>query len=197
MNTKKNAGPVECQSYNAETMLLCFRLLGTFTDNKTMALINCPECGRQVSTEAKACPSCGFPVAEKVAQTSPPSAPQAAPEELLVEVRPSCWNFFWHWFLFFLIVPPIIAWYRRASLVLRVFTNRITIERGVFSKCYQDYLPRDIRSIDIDQSFLARMVGIGDMTISTAATAEASEKLEGIPNPRHIRELILQQRGNR
>jgi len=163
-----------------------------------MALINCPECGKQVSTEAKACPGCGYPVAEKVEQgaVDSQSTRSTTANELLVEVRPSCWNFFWYWFFFFLIVPPIIAWYRRASLVLRVFTNRITVERGVFSKCYQDYLPRDIRSIDIDQSFLARMVGIGNITISTAATAEASERLEGIPNPRRVRELILQQRGN-
>ncbi|WP_175735510.1 zinc-ribbon domain-containing protein [Burkholderia ambifaria] len=30
-----------------------------------MALINCPECGHEVSTSAKACPVCGFPVARK------------------------------------------------------------------------------------------------------------------------------------
>ena len=65
----------------------------------------------------------------------------------------------------------------------------------MFSKCYQDYLPRDIRSIDIDQSLLARMANIGDLTISTAATIEASEKIEGIPDPKGIRELILAQRG--
>jgi membrane protein YdbS with pleckstrin-like domain len=161
-----------------------------------MALINCPDCGKEVSTAAKACPSCGFPVAEKVAPSGAPSAKGPTQGELLAEVRPSWWNYFWHLFFFFLIVPPIIAWYRRASLVLRVFPNRITIERGVFSKCYQDYLPRDIRSIDVDQSFLARMVGIGNITISTAATAEASEKIQGIPDPKAIRELILKQRGN-
>ena len=163
-----------------------------------MPLINCPECGKQVSTSAQACPTCGFPVAEKVQQGEVVAQPVAAPgtEELLAEVRPSNWNFFWYWVFFFLIVPPIIALYRRASIVMRVHTNRITIERGVFSKCYQDYLPRDIRSIDIDQSLLARMVGIGDITISTSATAEASEKLPGIPDPKGIRELILKQRGN-
>jgi endogenous inhibitor of DNA gyrase (YacG/DUF329 family) len=156
-----------------------------------MALINCPECGKQVSTAAQACPNCGFPVAEK-AQVSDADS---YTDELLAEVRPSCWNFFWYWFFFFLIIPPFVAVYRRSSLVLRVYPHRITIERGVFSKCYQDYLPRDIRSIDIDQSFLARMVGIGDITISTSATAEASEKLVGIPDPKGLRELILNQRG--
>ena len=27
-----------------------------------MALINCPECGRQVSSQAEKCPGCGFPI---------------------------------------------------------------------------------------------------------------------------------------
>ncbi len=164
--------------------------------NKTMALINCPECGQQVSTAAKACPGCGFPVAEQGGgPLAGPAGKSPATAELLAEVRPSWWNFFWYWVFFFLIVPPLVAWYRRASIVLRVFSGRITIERGVFSKCYQDYLPRDIRSIDIDQGLLARMANIGDITISTAATAEASEKIEGIPDPKGIRELILAQRG--
>lgn len=30
-----------------------------------MALIKCPECGRQVSNIAQNCPSCGFPLGEK------------------------------------------------------------------------------------------------------------------------------------
>ena len=164
-----------------------------------MALINCPECGRQVSTVASACPACGFPVAEKLAQTDSAdrSSAASASNELLAEVRSSWWNYFWHLFFFFLIVPPFVAWYRRASVVLRVFRNRITLERGVFSKCYQDYLPRDIRSIDVDQSFIDRLVGIGDMTISTAATVEGAEKIEGIPDPRGVRELILAQRGDK
>jgi membrane protein YdbS with pleckstrin-like domain len=162
-----------------------------------MALINCPECGRQVSTAATACPACGFPVAEKaVEQTGQPAESAASVrEELLLEVRTSWWKYFWLLFFFWLIVPLIVALCRRASTILRIYTNRITLERGLFSKCYQDYLLRDIRSIDVDQSFLARLVGIGDITISTAATVEAAEKIEGIPDPKGIRELILTQRG--
>lgn len=33
-----------------------------------MALIKCPECGNDVSTEASACPKCGFPIREKNSQ---------------------------------------------------------------------------------------------------------------------------------
>jgi hypothetical protein len=177
-----------------KTRLLCPTLSVRFKRTKPMALINCPECGKPVSTAAKGCPACGFPVAETVVPTTGPAGRSPSPDELLAEVRPSWWNYFWHWFFFFLIVPPIIAACRRASTILRVYPNRITLERGLFAKCYQDFLPRDIRSIDIDQGFLARMVGIGDITISTAATVEAAERIEGIPDPKGIRELILAQR---
>jgi hypothetical protein len=39
-----------------------------------MPLVNCPECGRQVSTAAEACPQCGFPM--KAAATNTPAVPK-------------------------------------------------------------------------------------------------------------------------
>jgi hypothetical protein len=164
-----------------------------------MPLIACPECEKPVSTEAHACPGCGYPVAEKLAQTLATGEARPGPDgaEILAEVRPSWWGYFWHLFFFWLIVPPIIAHFHRLSTVLRIFPERITVERGLLSKCYQDYHPRDIRSIDIDQSFFQRIVGIGDLTISTAATAEGAEQINSIPDPRGVRDLILAQRGNR
>ena len=40
-----------------------------------MALIRCPECGREISSQAPACPACGYPL-----QTlkTPPAAPPHA-----------------------------------------------------------------------------------------------------------------------
>ena len=154
-----------------------------------MPLINCPECGRQVSTAAKACPSCGFPVAEKL-----PEPAAAPPDELLAEVRPSWWRYFWYLLFFWLIIPFLIAWVKRSTVVMRVYRGRVTLERGILSKCRREFFLRDIRSIDIDQSLLARMVNIGDLTISTSATEDASEHLEGVSNPQRIRDLIIAQR---
>lgn len=163
-----------------------------------MPLIDCPDCGKPVSPEAHACPNCGYPVAEKLAPKPTPDAETAPAQfmEALMEVRPSWWGYFWHLFFFWLIVPPIIAYFRRGATVLRIFPRRITLTRGLFAKCYRDYNPRDIRAIDIDQSFFQRMVGIGDLAISTAATAEGTERIEAIPNPQAVRDLILAQRGS-
>jgi uncharacterized membrane protein YdbT with pleckstrin-like domain len=136
-------------------------------------------------------------VAERLGKTQEAPATSAGPgsNAVLAEVRPSWWGYFWYLFFFWLIVPPLIAYFRRASTVLRIYPERITVERGLLSKCYQDYNPRDIRSIDVDQGFLQRVIGIGDITISTAASAEASERLNSIPDPQGVRDLILAQRG--
>jgi hypothetical protein len=156
-----------------------------------MPLIPCPECGREVSTEATTCPACGFPVAEKAAAPAP--AP-VRPDELLAEVRPSWWRYFW-WLLFaWLLVPLLVAWLKRSATVLRVYRERITLKRGILSKCERELFVRDIRSIDIDQSFLGRLVGIGDLSIASAASADAVESVEGVPDPQRIRDLIIEQR---
>jgi len=154
-----------------------------------MPLIECPECKKTVSSEAHACPNCGYPVAEKVA-----SQVAAKPGELLAEIHPSWWGYFWYLFFFWLIIPPIIGALKRSATDLRIYTDRISIERGILNKCYQDYNPSDIRSIDVDQNLFHRLVGIGNITISTAASAEGSEFLKAIPDPKGVRDLILAQR---
>lgn len=154
-----------------------------------MALIDCPDCGRPVSTAAKACPNCGYPVAEKT-----PDAAASVSEELLAEVRPSWWRYFWWLFFFWLLIPWLVAWVKRSSVVMRVYPERVSLRRGILSKCERELFMRDIRSIDIDQSFLARLVNIGDLTIATSATEDAAERIEGVPNPQDIRDLIIARR---
>ncbi|MEI7729756.1 MAG: PH domain-containing protein [Verrucomicrobiota bacterium] len=150
-----------------------------------MALIKCPECGGQVSTEATACPACGYPVGAK----------QAAPaNNLLLEIRPSWWGYIWYLLFAWLLIPLLIAWLKRKSIVLRVYEDRVAIERGLVTKCYREFFIHDLRSIDVDQGLWGRMVGIGNLTISTAATVEAAETLCGLPDPKAIRDLLIARR---
>jgi uncharacterized membrane protein YdbT with pleckstrin-like domain len=155
-----------------------------------MALINCPECGREVSREATACPQCGYPVAERLAG----AATQTHSVEMLLEVRPSWWNFFWHFVFAWLIVPLVIALWKRNSLILRVYHDRVTLERGILIKEYREYFISDIRSVDVDQGLLGRLCGFGDLTVSTAATVDAAENMPGMPHPLRIKDLIIAQR---
>jgi uncharacterized membrane protein YdbT with pleckstrin-like domain len=163
-----------------------------------MPLIECPECAAKVSTAAHACPSCGYPVAEKLSTGNRVSdgTSSLTLDEVLMEIRPSWWGYFWYLFFFWLIVPPIIGWWKRGSVVLKVYRRRITLERGRFAKCQREFMIKDIRSVDIDESFLDRIVGIGDLTIATAAATDAAENIRGIPHPRKVRDLIMAEREN-
>lgn len=166
-----------------------------------MALIACPECGREISLEAQACPACGYPLAERnragVAAT--PEVPVAVPDPpdlqvVLLEVRPSWWNFGWHLLFFWLLVPLLVALYRRHSFVMRIYADRISVEEGFWSKESSEFFIKDVRAVDVRQGFWGRIIGIGDVTISTAATTEAAEVARGVAHPGRIKELLIGQR---
>jgi len=168
-----------------------------------MALIACTECGNQVSTEANACPSCGYPSAQRE-RGNPAAAPQPATQaravaavgaqSALLEVRPSWWTFGWHLLFFWLLVPLLVALYRRHSFVMRIYTDRVSVEEGFFAKESSEFFIKDIRSIDVRQGVWGRLVGIGDVTISTAATIDAADEARGVPRPNRIKDLLIAQR---
>ena len=165
-----------------------------------MSLISCPECGKQVSTAAKVCPGCGYPITEQGAAPLPAAeAPAVMPippgsQALIMEVRPSWWNYGWHLFFFWLLVPLLIALYKRHSFVMRIYSDRVSVEEGFWSKDTSEFFIKDIRSIDVKQGVWGRLVGIGDVTISTAATVDAAEEAQGVADPNRIKELLIGQR---
>jgi uncharacterized membrane protein YdbT with pleckstrin-like domain len=117
-------------------------------------------------------------------------------DDLLLEARPSAWNFFWHWVFFWLILPPIIALWKQAALSLRVYRDRVVLEKGVLSKDIKEVFISDIRTVDTKQSLLQRMFKIGDVMIATAGTAGYEDVAYGLPDPRGIKELVMTQRRN-
>ena len=112
----------------------------------------------------------------------------------LLEVRPSWWNYFWHVFFFWLIVPLIIALVRRNALVLRVYADRVSLERGLMSKQVSDVFITDITDIQVTQGFWQRLFGLGDVDLGTSAVSGWEEAAYGLPRAMEIRELILSQR---
>jgi len=115
-------------------------------------------------------------------------------EKILLEIRPSWWNFFWHFVFCWLIVPIVVALWKRASLILRITENKVLLEKGLLSKNHKEIFISDIRTIDIKQSLFQRILGIGDVMIATAGTNGYEDKAFGIPNPNKIKGLISDQR---
>ena len=115
-------------------------------------------------------------------------------EKLLLEARPSWWNFFWHFVFFWLIIPLIVALWKRRALVLRVYDDRVSLEKGVLSKNFTEVFIKDIRTINIKQSLIQRIFKIGDVMIATAGTSGYEHFAYGLPAPKRIKDLIIEQR---
>ncbi len=115
-------------------------------------------------------------------------------QAVLMEVRPSWWNFGWHLLFCWLLVPLFIALYRRYSFVMRIFSDRVSVEEGFWSKETSEFFIKDIRSIDVHQGIWGRLVGIGNVTISTAATVDAAEEAHGVAQPNRIKQLLISRR---
>jgi len=114
--------------------------------------------------------------------------------KFLLKAHTSSWKYFWYWCLFWLILPPIFALWGKYKLSFYVCKDRIIVERGLLSKNVKEILLADIRTINIKQSLLERILNIGEIMIATSATSEYETVISNIPNPTRIRYLIMKYR---
>lgn len=112
-------------------------------------------------------------------------------ENLLLEVQPSWWRFFWYFVFFWLIIPLIAAIWQKHSLVMRVYDKRISLEKGILSKNYTDVLLNDVRTVKLRQGPFQRLCNIGDIMIATSGTDWYEIVANGLPDPIYIKKLII------
>jgi hypothetical protein len=72
----------------------------------------------------------------------------------------------------------------------RITNQRITIDSGVLSKTLVEIDVRTIDDITFHQSFVERLMGIGQIAILSSEPATPRARLVGVPNPREVRELV-------
>jgi uncharacterized membrane protein YdbT with pleckstrin-like domain len=183
-------------------------------------VITCPDCGRDVSTMAAACPHCGRP---SPAGTSPiVTAPPHAREEMLWRGRPSARVLigrvlaavlvaavggFMTWGLqagpigwtitaltvLVMLIALAIRWLQLRATLYMISNQRVTIERGILSKSVEEIDLRYIEDTRFFQSFLERILGIGNVTLVSADKTTPMFVLSHIIEPRQIRELVRTQ----
>jgi membrane protein YdbS with pleckstrin-like domain len=72
----------------------------------------------------------------------------------------------------------------------RVTNQRIVVESGVLTKKLDEIDMRLVEDIEFQQTFLERLLGIGQLVVVAADKKMRSFRLLGIERPRDIRELI-------
>lgn len=157
---------------------------------------DCPYCGEEILATAKKCKHCGEFLDEN--SRPAPSAPQnksAESEKKIWEGHPSGLYYLGHWILGILLFPLglITIPYAILDQRTRVFTHttrKVMAKVGIISRKTHEVTIRDIRSINMTQSILERIFGLGSIQIGSAGTGGVEVEFKGITNPTKVRDAI-------
>ena len=96
--------------------------------------------------------------------------------------------------LCWLIVPVFYAiwkWIELRCFSYEVSNERIRIHRGVLSRRIDSIELYRVKDVTFIQPFLMRVVGIGNVVLSTSDTVAPLVTIHGVPNAAELREKIL------
>ena len=161
-----------------------------------MALIQCTECGGQVSDKAPACPKCGCPVASMGAAPAPVSAPTPAPvaEALAWSGCPSQWRNLWIFLASILLIPiPWAIWryLQTRNSQIEITTERIRIWHGVIARGMNEVELYRVRDSEYRCGMLQRFLGCGSVTIYTTDVSSGGViVLDWLPGAQDAREAL-------
>jgi len=81
-------------------------------------------------------------------------------------------------------------WIDRLSASLEITTKRTIMHRGFFSKSSSEVVHDNIRNIQIDQSFMQRVMKVGRIGISSSGQDGIELQVNHLKKPDYLREVI-------
>jgi len=117
---------------------------------------------------------------------------------VVYEAHPAMFRAHPFWFILFVLLIAafgiglliLLYWYiKTRATVLTVTQHEIMYERGILSKDRLSVSLRHVRSVEVKQSFVNRILGVGTIQISTAGD-EPEFTVKDLPDPHEIREAI-------
>jgi membrane protein YdbS with pleckstrin-like domain len=174
--------------------------------------MRCPQCGFEAVQGAAFCSRCG----ERL--FSP--RPAAQREYALIRIFPSWWHFAREIVLAFALVCGglyllfesqvdyrvgvglvaasvliiSLATLHRRYTSWSLTSDRLIERQGLFASHRREMELADVRSIEVDRSFMQRLLGIGNVMIASAASADFMVKLWDVPDPERVAEMLRQAR---
>ena len=121
-----------------------------------------------------------------------------ATEKTLIKTHPKMFRDSPVAFVLFAILIPVglgalillIWWLVVTNTTLTVTSKRTILRKGILSKHTREVRHSDVRFIEVDQGFLQRIFGIGDISISSAAQGTIEITANGILKPDKIKQTI-------
>jgi membrane protein YdbS with pleckstrin-like domain len=104
----------------------------------------------------------------------------------------------WPWYVIlacvvigFILISIPFLWAK--TVRYRIGNYRIDFERGIFSKAIDTLELWHVDDLKFHQSFLARLFGVGTITILSNDNTTPELNLRGLPNPRSLFETLRQR----
>lgn len=174
--------------------------------------MRCPQCGFEAVAGAGFCSRCGTRLLTP--------RPESKREFALTRIMTSWWSFFGSYasalvmellaalalhkpdipraapaalsvFGLLVILSAIAS---RRSISWSVTSERLIERRGFLSQRRREVELADIRSVEVAQSFMQRIVGIGNVMVSSAASADFLIRMVNVHDPEGIAETIRRAR---
>jgi membrane protein YdbS with pleckstrin-like domain len=83
---------------------------------------------------------------------------------------------------------------RRYFISWSITSERVIESKGILSRHRREMELADIRSVDVERGFMQRAMGLGNIVIASAASADYSIKLYDIPDPEGVAETLRRAR---
>lgn len=84
----------------------------------------------------------------------------------------------------------VYGWLLRANTEYRIYTDSLEIESGIFSRKIDNVQLFRVRDLGLDQPLFGRMLGYGNLTLTSTDQSAPHLKLHGVDDPRALYETL-------
>ena len=157
----------------------------------------CPVCAENIKTAAIKCRFCNTDL------TSYLAAKQAETEKILFTGHPAIIYSAWQWVavIVTLGVAYMFYWFRSISTTYQITTQRVRIERGIFSKMKENVELFRVDHFDLHKPLGMRLIGQCLLHLRSSDTSFPSAMILGVENLESLadtlRECSLRERTRR
>ncbi len=163
---------------NCETLL-------EFEEDQAGMKVRCPDCG-----DVNLVPESESTFSSDDRAIAAGLPPDSGPEQDVMVLRPSMWRSHPFLTVFTLGLFTLAMWIRHLGERIRI-TNKRTIWRtGFMSKSTTEVLHDHVRNITIDQSFIDRLLNVGDLGIASSGQDGVEIIARRIPHPADVKRVI-------